>query len=135
MTTDSDLDDALRRILFKKPPKAPKSEDRFRNLLALFLILAFVGTLPLLIWKTIPDSNKETIVYILGQISGMALTVVGFYFVKNSGENALDTKRTENTAKAFDAIKAAAESAPAPQEVATGKPEDSVHTVTEGELP
>ena len=39
------------------------------------------------------------------QLSGMALTVLGFYFVSKVGQDALDAKRTENTARAFDTIK------------------------------
>lgn len=87
--------------------------ERFRNWLALCLILAFVAILPLLVWKVIPEANKEIIVYMIGQLSGMATTAIGFYFVNKAGQDALDAKRTENTGKLADAVVAAAQATPA----------------------
>lgn len=86
----------------------PKDADRFRNLLAFFLITAFVALLPLLVYKTIPAGNREIIVYMIGQLSGMAATALAFYFTNKVGSDALDAKRAETTGKAFDAVAAAA---------------------------
>lgn len=91
---------------------ADATTERFRNWLALCLIVAFVAILPLLVWKTIPDTNKEIIVYMIGQLSGMATTAIGFYFVSKAGQDALDSKRAENTGKLADAVVAAAQAVP-----------------------
>lgn len=90
----------------------PVDADRFRNLLAFFLISAFVVTLPLLIFKDIPQENREIVVYMVGQLSGMATMALGFYFTQKAGQDALDNKRAENTGKLADAVVAAANAAP-----------------------
>lgn len=90
---------------------APHAEG-FKNVLAFCLVGAFIACIPLLIFKTIPEANEQIITYMVGQLSGMALTALGFYFVNKAGQDALDTARSDNTAKAFDAIKAAAEATP-----------------------
>ncbi len=84
----------------------------FRNWLAFFLVAAFVSVLPLLIFKTIPADNKEIIVYMLGQLSGMATMALGFYYLNKAGQDALEATKADNTGKAFDAITAAAASTP-----------------------
>lgn len=91
----------------------PKDADRFRNLLAFLLIGAFVSTIPLFVYKVIPDANKDIITYMVGQLSGMALTALGFYFVNKAGQDAIDAKRAETTSKAFDAVTATAHAATA----------------------
>lgn len=122
MTDQDALDAAIKRLLIGAQKDAkPRVDpvDRFRNWLAGILVFAFVGTLPLLLWKDIPEKNKDTITYILGQISGMALTVTGFYFVSKVTDAALDKQRVENTAKFADAINAtAAANTPPPVTVA-----------------
>lgn len=90
---------------------APDAE-RFRNLLAFLLIGAFIAVLPLLIFKSIPEANEQIIVYMVGQLSGMATTALGFYFFIKAGQDALDTKRADNTGKLADAVVAAAQSTP-----------------------
>jgi hypothetical protein len=87
----------------------PKDADRFRNLLAFLLIGAFIFTIPLFVFKNIPTENKEIIVYMVGQLSGMALTALGFYFVNKAGQDAIDAKRADTTGKAFEAVTAAAQ--------------------------
>ncbi len=82
--------------------------DRTRNALAFFLIGAFVGSLVALTFRAIPSENKDLLTYMLGQLSGMALMALGFYFTKGAGQDSLDAARTENTAKLADAVKAAA---------------------------
>lgn len=80
-----------------------------RNLLAFLLVGAFISVLPVFTFFAIPDENKDIITYMVGQLSGMALTAIGFYFVSKVGQDALDAKRTENTARALDTIKATVE--------------------------
>lgn len=82
--------------------------ERIRNLLALFLVGAFVGALMAFTFKNIPESNKDIITYMVGQLSGMATLALGFYFVNKVGQDALDAAKTENSAKAFEAITATA---------------------------
>lgn len=83
--------------------------ERMRNLLALMLVGTFVGAIPLFVFKMIPEKNEQLITYMVGQLSGMALMALGFYFVNKVGQDALDAKRTENTGKALEAIKATAQ--------------------------
>jgi hypothetical protein len=80
-----------------------------RNLLSFSLVGSFIWCIPLFAFKAIPTDNKDIIVYMVGQLSGMALTALGFYFVNKVGQDALDAKRTENTTKALEAIKATAQ--------------------------
>ncbi|WP_285020216.1 hypothetical protein [Novosphingobium sp. fls2-241-R2A-195] len=79
-----------------------------RDYIGVGLVFAFISVLVALLFKNIPQANEQLIVYMLGQLSGFVSTVVAFHYVLNkSSETA-----TENTGKAFDALKAAAESTP-----------------------
>lgn len=78
-----------------------------RNVLAFLLVGAFVSVLPVLTFKIIPDANKDIVTYMVGQLSGMATTVLGFYFISKVGQDALDAKRSDNTGKAFETLKVA----------------------------
>lgn len=100
----------------------PRDAEQFRNLLAFALIGSFVSFIPLLVFKAIPSANEQIIVYMIGQLSGMATTALGFYFVMKAGQDALDAKRSETTSKAFDAITATAQASTIP----TGLPGDPV---------
>lgn len=84
----------------------------FRDVLGAALLVAFVTALGLLFWKAIPQENEQLIVYMLGQLSGFVAGVVAYHYVTKAGEKELDAQRADNTAKAFDAIKAAAEAMP-----------------------
>lgn len=79
-----------------------------RDTLGIGLVIAFVGALFVLFWKAIPTENEQLIVYMLGQLSGFVAGVVSYHYVMNK----VNEKATENTAKAFDAITAAANSTP-----------------------
>lgn len=94
------------------PATSGSNPDQFRNLLAFFLVGAFISVLPLLVFRTIPTDNKEVIVYMIGQLSGMATMALGFYFTNKAGADALDAKRAETTGKMAEAITAAANSTP-----------------------
>lgn len=89
-----------------------------RDWIGLGLITAFISVLLALLWKVIPEKNEQLIVYMLGQLSGFVATVVGYHYVTSVG----DTKRAENTGKAFDAITAAAGGNPDPKPDVTLKP-------------
>lgn len=78
-----------------------------RNVLAFLLVGAFIGSMGAFTVFSIPQENKDILTYMVGQLSGMALTVLGFYFVSKVGQDALDAKRSENTGKAFETVKAA----------------------------
>lgn len=99
-----------------------RTPDQIRNLIAFLLVGAFIAFVPLFVYKTIPEANKDIITYMVGQISGMALMALGFYYTNKVGQDALDEKRVENTGKLADAITAAASnSEPKPDiEVAPG---------------
>lgn len=86
--------------------------DRFRNRLAFFLVGSFVGCVPLFVFWGMPETSKDIVTYMVGQLSGMALMALGHYFVQKAGQDALDTKRAETTGKMADAITAAAQSTP-----------------------
>jgi hypothetical protein len=86
--------------------------DRFRNVLAFALIGAFIFVIGLLVFKTLDAANKDIITYMVGQLSGMATTALGFYFVNKAGQDALDSKRAETTGKMAEAITAAAQATP-----------------------
>jgi hypothetical protein len=101
-----------------------KDADRFRNFLAFALIGTFISVIPLFVFKTIPEPNKDIITYMVGQLSGMALTALGFYFVNKAGQDALDNKRADNTGKLADAVVAASASTPATD--GAGKAADAV---------
>ncbi len=81
-----------------------------RNLLAFSLVGAFIWCIVALLFKEVPDGNNDIITYMIGQLSGMALTALGFYFVNKVGQDALDSKRAENTGKLADAVTTAVQS-------------------------
>lgn len=101
----------------RKQRDAIEQIEWMRNLLAFLLVGSFVGTLTILLFLPLATENEQLVTYMLGQISGMATTALGFYFVSKVGQDALDAKRTENTGKAFEAVTAAATGAAAAIEV------------------
>ncbi len=85
--------------------RTPVEQTEFmRNLLAFLLVGAFISVFPALTIYTIPDPNKDIITYMVGQLSGMATTALGFYFVNKVGQDALDATRADNTGKLADAV-------------------------------
>lgn len=83
-----------------------------RNLLAFLLIGAFIGAMAAFTLLPVPDENKDILTYMIGQLSGMAITVLSFYFVNKVGQDAIDAKRTDNTSKLADAVTTALKTAP-----------------------
>lgn len=105
------------------PPHTPVQQiERMRNLLAFMLVGSFISVLPVLTFRAIPAESKEIFTYMVGQLSGMATTVLGFYFVSKVGQDAVeakrlevDAKRSDNTGKMADAVIAAAGGKPTPE--------------------
>lgn len=93
----------------RKDRTAIEQVEWMRNLLAFLLVGAFVGMIPVFVFVTIPSTNEQIITYMLGQLSGMAITVLGFYFINKVGQDALDATRADNTGKMADLAKTALE--------------------------
>jgi hypothetical protein len=96
-------------IMAKREKSSAEMVDRMRNLLAFLLVGTFIACIPLFAYKTIPEANNDIIVYMVGQLSGMALTALGLYFTRQAGQEVLDEQRTSNTGKMAEAVKAAAQ--------------------------
>lgn len=86
----------------KKSRTAIEQVEWMRNLLALLLVGGFVGMIPAFMLRSIPEGNEQLITYMLGQLSGMALTALSFYYVNKVGQDALDATRADNTGKMAD---------------------------------
>jgi len=78
-----------------------------RNALAFILVIAFIGAMGAFTVWIIPETNKDILTYMVGQLSGMATTALGFYFVSKVGQDALDAKRAENTGRLAEAVTSA----------------------------
>ncbi|ALJ12653.1 hypothetical protein [Sphingopyxis macrogoltabida] len=83
--------------------------ERTRNILAFLLVGAFVAVIPFLLFKVIPEKNEQIITYMVGQLSGMAVMALGFYFVNKVGQDAIDATKAENSRKFADAVVAVAQ--------------------------
>jgi len=99
-------------------PLAPL--DRVRNQIAIFLVGSFVGALGLLMFVALPEGNKDIVTYMVGQLSGMTTTALGLYFAVKLGQETLDAKRADTTARMADAVVAAAATTPANVDSADG---------------
>lgn len=60
------------------------SGDRFRNRLTFYLVTAFTGIIPLFVFWGMPETSKEIVTYMVGQLSGMALMALGYHFTRES---------------------------------------------------
>lgn len=117
-----------------KRHRSPIDQIEFmRNLLAFLLVGAFIFIIPALFAWVIPEQNKEIITYMVGQLSGMALTALGFYFVNKVGQDALEATRVDNTTQALEAIKAAQESSPSTDSAAVAAEQVADAAVEEAE--
>lgn len=83
-----------------------------RDSIGVALIAAFIGALAALFWKSIPHNNSDIITYMLGQLSGFVAAIVAYHYAAKAGEKELEQQRAENTAKAFEAVTAAANATP-----------------------
>lgn len=108
--------------------------ETVRNSLATLLIIAFIGALLTFSFHLIPDQNKDILTYMVGQLSGMATTALGFYFINKVGSDALDATRSENTGKLADLAKTAISNASGGGEGDVIRPGDDV-TINKTENP
>lgn len=74
-----------------------------RNILAFSLVAAFVGGIVAFTFYAIPEGNRDTITYMVGQLSGMATMALGYYYVgkgqnsdKGSPDNPLSIEGSED---------------------------------------
>jgi len=89
-------------------PNPVKILDLQRIWLAGALVFAFCAVLGLSLLRAYPEANKDIVVYMIGQLSGMATMALGYYFTQKAGQDAADAAKTENTGKMADAVVAAA---------------------------
>lgn len=54
--------------------------DLMRSTLALLLLLSFQFALAALFKWRVPVENRDMVIYMLGQLSGMVTTAIAFYF-------------------------------------------------------
>lgn len=88
--------------------RTPEAEtERMRNILAFLLVGAFIAVIPAAMIFIIPEENKDLITYMVGQLSGMALMALGFYFVNKVGQDAADAQKSANTGKLADLARTA----------------------------
>lgn len=59
-------------------------------LLGIIVALAFIGSSGALMYFEIPSSNKETIIQLLGQLSGAFTAIMGFVFGSSLGSQRKD---------------------------------------------
>lgn len=83
-----------------------------RDVIGLTLIVGFMVATGWLLNEAIPKENEQLVAYMLGQLSGFVAGVVAYHYVSKAGEKELEAARADNTGKAFEAIAAAAASAP-----------------------
>lgn len=103
-----------------------------RDVIGLFLILAFIGAMVALLWKAIPPENEQLLAYMLGQLSGFVSGVVAYHYITKAGDKELQQQQSENTGEAFKAVRRVAEAATQSAETRpTGQPGDPVHTKEE----
>lgn len=102
-----------------------------RDVIGIFLVLAFIGAMVALLWHEIPHNNEQLLSYMLGQLSGFVAGVVAYHYITKAGDKELEQLRSENTGKAFEALKAAATgSAPLEPDV-TPKPGETAQAESE----
>lgn len=58
----------------------PRPKDAMRGVLAVVLMLSFQLALAALFRWEVPQSNRDMVIYMLGQLSGMVTTALAFYF-------------------------------------------------------
>lgn len=88
--------------------------DLMRGALALALLLSFQFALAALFKWRVPETNRDMVIYMLGQLSGMVTTALAYYFAtsKSSQEkNAVIASMSDNQA--------------------TGKVDDPLHVIPE----
>lgn len=75
-----------------------------RDVFGLIITLAFAGVVLALFAFVIPEENKDIVNFMLGQLSALAGSVIGFHYTKSKDDDA----KSANTGAAFRAIEAVA---------------------------
>lgn len=70
--------------------KAPT--NTVRNVIALMLLISFQLVISALFQFEVPETNRDMVTYMLGQLSGMATTVLAFHF--NTTQGSVDKNNT-----------------------------------------
>lgn len=106
-----------------------------KDAIGIALIGSFIAVLFILFWKEIPAKNEQLIVYMLGQLSGFVGGVISAHYVHKAGEDKLAAQRNETAQAQAEATKAVAEAVTGrgAAKTATGKEDDPVHVIAEGE--
>lgn len=60
-------------------------QNRIRWIIAVIAMVGFFGTLALLLFRSIPDSNRDAIQILLGAMGGYVAAVVQYYFGDSDG--------------------------------------------------
>lgn len=61
--------------------------DIMRGALAIALLLSFQLALAALFRFQVPDTNRDMVIYMLGQLSGMVTTALAFYFATSKSSH------------------------------------------------
>jgi hypothetical protein len=75
--------------------------ELMRGTLAIVLLLSFQLALAALFKWQVPETNRDMIIYMLGQLSGMVTTALVFYFgtsKSSQDKNAVISNMTDNVA-------------------------------------
>jgi len=88
--------------------------NKFDKSLEFLVMTGFFAIMLYLANFGVPEANKELFSQALGAYTAVFTLVGKSIWDRNSNEAKLSQERTVNTGKAFDAIKTAAESSPAP---------------------
>lgn len=59
--------------------------DILQFLTAVTVLFVFLAVVMALIYRAIPDSNKEILIHVLGIIEGAIMTLVSFYYGSSKG--------------------------------------------------
>jgi hypothetical protein len=87
----------------------------FANVIGGALISGFLGALAALFVVPIPETNRDLVTYMLGQLSGFAGGIIAYYYASKAGDTRaqdLDAERTANTGKALDMAREAIAATP-----------------------
>lgn len=65
-----------------------KKEVSFKHVVGTAMILLFALIVYALVFREIPEGNREVFVHMLGIIEGVVVTIVSFYYGSSSGSKA-----------------------------------------------
>lgn len=70
--------------------------NKFLGFLTFYLVSAFLGAFVVMFLKEVPTANRETVVYMVGQLSGFTGATIAFWFSSTIGS----ARKTELLARA-----------------------------------